>query len=259
MHIDDANLLNLTRLWKRYGAKSVYMPSAEGFYLNNSWPFRAWYEDQDDTARFHLPHAVHYSEWLTMLPASAVIPLWSPRTQKQIGAFDKLAKQLLLRDWSCSTKQVAMYLDIHQQQKERSKLHSAQSSFQMTVVTCQADVKRWIDIASNAFAYAIAPEVIDALPNDKDMTLLLGWLDGQAVATVLLFKTGETIGVHQMGVKQNAQGKGIAKQVMHTVIQTCSAWQAKYIVLQASKAGLPLYEKLGFKHQFPIQLYKKVT
>lgn len=76
--------------------------------------------------------------------------------------------------------------------------------------------------------------------------------DSQPVATGLLFKTGAVVGIHQIGVPAEHQGRGYATQMMRILIQYADQWQADSVVLQASTAGRPVYQKLGFVEQFLI-------
>ncbi|MDU0352676.1 hypothetical protein RS130_00990 [Paraglaciecola aquimarina] len=45
---------------------------------------------------------------------------------------------------------------------------------------------------------------------------------------------------------------------MLALIQLSSDWGNKYMVLQASELGLPLYKNLGFISQFTIRNYQKI-
>ncbi len=72
------------------------------------------------------------------------------------------------------------------------------------------------------------------------------------------YKTGDTIGIHQVGVKPCFQGQGIARHLMAALLMRCQNWQAKRAVLQASSAGLPLYQSLGFNSQFIIKSYQQI-
>lgn len=119
------------------------------------------------------------------------------------------------------------------------------------------DITLWIDIVSEAFGYSIDHVVIDKLSNEQDMQILMTHYNDQAIATAILYKTGDIIGIHQVGVKQDFQSKGFARVFMQEIIATCLLWQGKIIVLQASQAGKPLYESLGFKQQFLIKSYQQ--
>lgn len=72
-----------------------------------------------------------------------------------------------------------------------------------------------------------------------------------------MYKTGDVIGVHLIGVPAEYRGKGIARAIMNYVIQLSIEIGSQYLTLQASSAGEPLYRSLGFKEQFLIKNYRR--
>ncbi|GAA3526476.1 hypothetical protein GCM10022394_01980 [Zobellella aerophila] len=77
------------------------------------------------------------------------------------------------------------------------------------------------------------------------------------MATALLNKTGEVIGVHQVGVPPEHRGKGIANGLMQRLIAACQDWGDRHITLQASGAGEDLYRRQGFEPRFRIKSYRR--
>lgn len=100
------------------------------------------------------------------------------------------------------------------------------------------------------------PEV-DVVADDPDVKILLLKKQGQAAVTALVYRTGSVVGVHLVGVKVEYRGQGIARELMHYVIQLSLDLGAHYITLQASAAGEPLYRQLGFVEQFLINNYQR--
>ncbi|MBC3767301.1 GNAT family N-acetyltransferase [Neptunicella marina] len=82
--------------------------------------------------------------------------------------------------------------------------------------------------------------------------MFIAYQNKKAVASVLLFRTANTLGVHQMGVIPECRGQGIAQQLMGFVIDFARLQGLKYIDLQASSMGRSLYQKLGFKQYYSI-------
>ncbi|HTF97185.1 MAG TPA: GNAT family N-acetyltransferase [Cellvibrio sp.] len=70
-------------------------------------------------------------------------------------------------------------------------------------------------------------------------------------------KPATSSGLTLIGVRENFRGQGIAKNIMQQVIQVSIAMGGKYLTLQASAAGEPLYRNLGFTPQFLIRNYRK--
>lgn len=257
MHINEANLANLTGLWKKYGSSpSSSLPLV---YSNLRWPYRAWVEWSGEKLTTGMYNPAHDLACLVDLPDTAILPVWRISNDSELGATtfldpQDIEKQLLKNNWRCSFKQLAMYLEL---QTTVSYLPLPRQGFVMTRLSSLHDVKTWVDIGSDAFNYTIDRAVIDVLLGDDDIQLLLGWQDELPVCCALLFKTGEFIGIHQVGVKRGFQGQGIARYLMLYLLDKCIQWQGKYAVLQASHQGQSLYESLGFKAQFHIKNYQK--
>jgi GNAT superfamily N-acetyltransferase len=257
MHIDEANLSNLTQLWHKYGSQRLKTTTLPFLQANIHWPHRCWidWKARPDNDAAQRQGDINDNSWVENIPESTVFPLWrTMSTDNNLPAskFEpQVIEQLLLdKHWYCAFEQTAMYLALADDIKH---LPQTRPGFKVKPVDTLEDINVWTDIASEAFAYQIDLSVIQQLVNDEDIQLLLGWENDQAIASGLLYKTGDNIGVHQVGVKQVFQGKGFAKCFMLDIITICAQWQGKYIVLQASQAGKPLYEKLGFKSQFLIK------
>jgi len=262
MHIDEANLQNLTQLWHKYGSKPVNVARLPLLQTNTHWPHRCWidWRAQQNEGLEHLQGLITDNMWEESLPKSTFFSLWprmsvSNHMHASKYAQHNIEKILIDKHWHCAFEQTAMYLALHHETKYLSQ---ARSGFKVKPVATLNDIKQWVDISSKAFDYSIDLSVIQPLVNDTDIQLLIGWEKDQAIACGLLYKTDDIIGVHQIGVKPASQGKGFAKSFMLDLIAVCEQWQGKFVVLQASQAGKPLYDSLGFKSQFLIKNFQRV-
>lgn len=114
------------------------------------------------------------------------------------------------------------------------------------VLRSKADLHAWALACSQAFAYDIDEHALTALLENPSATLFSYKENNEIVGTAIAFQTDEVMGVHQVGVLPHYQGRGIAKALMQYLIDFSKQKGAQLITLQASKAGLPLYEKMGF-------------
>ena len=253
MHIDEANLTNLTGLWKKYGSQPINEDTRPLLHASKRWPHRCWLDMNTDGLSHTIPNHASDITWLDKVPESAVIPVWPMIGTKEYRDTTPLERKLIEKKWSCAFEQTAMYLDL------KNDVYSSptRQGFEVRLVRTPEDIKAWVDIGSEAFAYHIEYSVIENLYTDKDIKILLGWQDGRPVAAALLYKTGNIIGIHQVGVKKDFQGQGIAKCFMQYIIEICALWQGKHLVLQASQSGWPLYESLEFRVQFFIKNYQR--
>ncbi len=260
MHIDQANLHNLKSLWTKYGSQALNIKletaetNASDKYVNTHWPHRCWSNS---------PLQSQDMAWLKELPETSIFPLLPMHSDEKskVHASVELSliqKELTNNNWHCMLEQTAMFLSLdngfYAPLSERSEQHAG---FTIKKVQTPQDITLWLDIVNQAFGYSIHRIVIEKLIYDQDMQILMAYQDDQAIASAILYKTDDVIGIHQVGVKKGFQGKGFARVFMNKIINASLLWQGKHIVLQASKAGKPLYESLGFTSQFLIKSYQK--
>jgi len=257
MHIDQANIFNLKSLWGKYGSKiqninkgNVKLEQPK-LHINDLWPYRCWF---DDTI------ASHDFSWLSNMPKTTIFPIWPIHNEKknndQISTeFELIEKKLQKNHWHCILEQTAMFLALSKDTDEYCV--EPRMGFTIKRVKTSQDIILWLNIVSEAFGYSIEREVIEKLIDEPDMQILMAYQNDQAIASAILYKTSDIIGIHQVGVKQDYQGKGFARTFMKEIIAACHLWQGKDIVLQASSSGRPLYEQLGFKAQFLIKSYQR--
>ena len=264
---DQANIENLTGLWREMGCSLVGSlhsslfssldPSANPatfasldssaipttFQISKSWPNRCWL---DWGANWDL---ASFSESLAELPQRATIPLWLLEQVDQ----SEFKKALTDRGFSLLLTQTAMYLDL-----KKPRVVPTESLETQEVATA-SDIENWTEVASRSFGYAIDKKIVQKIASNGQARLFIAMVGGQVAATALLFKTGDTIGIHQVGVLPDYRGQGLAKALMQSLLETCAHWGGKCVTLQASSAGLGLYQKLGFTGQFRIESYQKPT
>ncbi|WP_340679046.1 GNAT family N-acetyltransferase [Paraglaciecola sp.] len=260
MHVNEANITNLIALWKIYGSRPISGSTLPLVYANATWPYRCWASWNEEEITAGIPKQSDDFAWLNKVPNTAILPVWQlTKVNEHVFAAQYepllIEQQLLDNNWRCTFEQLAMYMDLR---VSSSYLPQSRSGFTVTYAHSFDEIKTWVEIGSEAFGYAIDRSVIENLLDDENIQLLLGWQEDRAVCCALLYKTGDIIGVHQVGVKHAFQGQGIARCFMQHIIESCALWQGKYIVLQASQSGQPLYESLGFKAQFKIKNYQKV-
>ncbi len=255
MHIDRANLNNLTQLWQHYGSQLLYNDDQLRLNENISWPNRVWADMTTPVSISNLKQVVNTA------PSTALFPLW-PTITKDGSAATQAAVDALVHqspDWQLAMQHTAMALELNKQQLINTHT-TTRYPIHIKRLRDNSDIAAWVATGSKAFNYTIDVNVITPLLAREDTQILLAYNEHfQPVATGLLLKTDDVVGIHQIGVPAEYQGKGYATQMMHFLIQCAKKWQADYAVLQASKSGRPVYQKLGFVDQFLItylQRYK---
>ncbi|MCU4675384.1 GNAT family N-acetyltransferase [Catenovulum sp. 2E275] len=107
-------------------------------------------------------------------------------------------------------------------------------------------IQNWVDTCSKAFGYQIDIVAIKNLLNNPNARLFAYLDKGFIAGTAISYQTGDVLGLHQVGVHPNYQGMGIAKKMMSHILAELKLPDIKQVSLQASKAGLKLYQQLGF-------------
>lgn len=273
MNINEANLKNLTGLWKKYGALPFATNQNITVNCHSLWPLRCWPEGEkntDDDLSFFLDH----------IPDTAMVPVFLmnlSEMQAPLSGYSLFAessqqqiqKRLQARGWQCVLKQTAMYLplpgSISRQASALEPPLASQclkslnvKSLSVKSIETPEDIRQWVTVCSEGFGYSMDLSVIEKIAADQNIRLFSGIYENQVAATALIFKTGDFVGVHQLSVNQAFRGKGIARHFMEYLLWFAeSQWQASAVVLQSSEAGLALYERLGFIKQFVIQSYQR--
>ncbi len=94
----------------------------------------------------------------------------------------------------------------------------------------------------DVFARMLTPQLLDA----PGMTAYLAERDGIPVAAAFGVLHARHIGVFNVGTPPIFRGRGYARLIVEQVMRDGFAAGAESAYLQASKAGFPLYESMGF-------------
>ncbi len=252
MHIDFANLNNLTALWQRYQARSESTADGLQMFHNVQWPHKHWVEpsatiDATDDAWLatQVPDADAFACWPTFDASGSVA----------INA-DTLRDRLLSTgDWQPRLTHTAMALNLDEYQANIASKPRHRAGVE---TMDESSLEAWCETGSQAFGYTIDRDIVRTLIDDSDCNFLLARNNaGDAVATGMLFCTGAFAGIHQIGVPAEYQGQGFASVMMRALLQLALDKRARHAVLQASAAGKPVYEKLGFEGLFDIHYLQR--
>lgn len=77
--------------------------------------------------------------------------------------------------------------------------------------------------------------------------MYMGKLNGEAVATNMLFNGGGVAGVYAVATVPSARGQGIGAAITLKPLLEARALGYRYGVLFSTEMGLPVYERIGFK------------
>ena len=80
-------------------------------------------------------------------------------------------------------------------------------------------------------------------------------MNGKPVSTSLLVVNKGIAGIYCVATLQEARGRGIGTALTRESMLLAKDLGNEFVVLQSSKMGLPVYEKLGFKECCKIRAY----
>lgn len=83
----------------------------------------------------------------------------------------------------------------------------------------------------------------------------LGTLNGQPVATSLLFITGGAAGIYWIGTVPESRGLGVGTQMTTRPLMDARIAGLNIATLQATEMGEPVYRRIGFKECFRFDVY----
>jgi GNAT superfamily N-acetyltransferase len=133
------------------------------------------------------------------------------------------------------------------------KVYKDQGVISLRKVGGQEEISSWCRAFKASFGYAIDESTLERThPFIPYYSLLF---NGHVGGTLMLYVTGDILGVHSLGVIPQLRGKGIARHAMHSTLNLAAELGAKAVTLQASEMALPLYEQLGFLKQFAMKNY----
>lgn len=95
---------------------------------------------------------------------------------------------------------------------------------------------------------------IDA-PSYCEQQRYIGYLDGQPVASTAMVTDAGVAGIYAVATIPEARKRGIGKYLTQMPLLEARERGYRVGILQASSAGYPIYQRLGFKDVFKYQLY----
>ncbi|MEP1444580.1 MAG: GNAT family N-acetyltransferase [Paraglaciecola sp.] len=209
------NLNNLNLFWQALNTQEQ-----DGLFTHTSWPNKQWRAD------FSLPSHV-------ALPAGKV--------------FSTVSAQHVLEGSKFSIQGQLVVMNLSIDKEAITQKPNSQAPQQIITLTHEDDASDWASACGLAFGYDIDARVIQGLLEDPNARVLAYIIDNKIAGTAISYCTGDTLGVHQVGTVPSYRKMGVAAALMDYLIHQAQLDGIDSMSLQASQAGINLYEKLGFK------------
>ncbi len=239
----DVNIANLTGLWSAIGkAGGGVVGEAQGVRYSGiagaAWPNRVWFLGDVDAAGLEAVKGFMYGSEIEY-----TLPIWE---LDRSGVFDRVAGA----GFEFAFGQVGMSLDL----VKGYAGGDVSEGLSLEEVDNAEKAELWADSFEGAFGYRIDGRLVSL--GVEGLRCLNVYFEGVVAGTVMLYVSGEVLGIHAMGVLPSVRGKGVGGELMKAVLNESVAAGLHYAVLQASDMGKGLYLKLGFEEQFLMRNYR---
>ena len=116
------------------------------------------------------------------------------------------------------------------------------------------EISLWCKAFKQAFNYSISEPTLEKTKNTIPYFLVYDNKD--LVGTIILYITGNTAGVHSLGIIPEMRKKGYATEIMYRVLNRSIKENAKTATLQASEMAKNMYLGMGFSTDFIMHNYQ---
>jgi GNAT superfamily N-acetyltransferase len=111
----------------------------------------------------------------------------------------------------------------------------------------ELELREWVKVGSQGFGYDIDIASIKSAFLDNRSSFYFIKHNNDILGTVMAWRVGKDVGIHQMTVLPQGRGKGLATKALIQLERHARLKKAHTMSLQASKKGLSIYKKIGFK------------
>lgn len=239
MDLIDANINNLTTLWKTGGKLAGFYNEYKRYSLSISetgeWPNRLWFNEALEEPLIKTIQ----KKWNL---SKVSVPIWGENMEQK-------ASILKSAGFKERHSQVAM---------SRSLMQVAVPSERvvMSQVKSEPEAAIWSKLFEEAFGYEISANTVSRTMDF--IAYFIGEHHGIPIGTVMLFMDKQGVaGIHSIGILPAQRRKGFAEEILIHILHAAKLAGASYATLQASEMGMGLYAKMGFQKDFQIKTYFK--
>ncbi|NWF69129.1 MAG: GNAT family N-acetyltransferase [Chloroflexi bacterium] len=135
-------------------------------------------------------------------------------------------------------------------------------AFEIAAVDNSHRLRQWVELAARA--NDIDPDQIHniyELENARGLSgagvapRYLGLLNGEAVACAQVWLAAGVAGIYNIATLESARGRGLGRAMTLKACHEGRAAGYHVAILQASRMGYPLYQKMGFRRVCDLRLY----
>lgn len=226
------NYMNLLDLWRCYGAVEK-----DGLWFSKGWPYRVWHDSLDHKLTFQTLSGIQLNENQQVVTLQKT-NLVCTKNENELRADANLTLMHL------SISQATIPLVPH-------------SRLELLNRDDIAGIRAFMHLCSEGFGYSLELASLCRAAKQKGVKLGFLQVNNERVATILLFRQGQSLGVFQLTVPPKYRGKKYATHIMLHTINWAKKQGLSAITLQASEMGLALYQRLGFESSGAITFWRQ--
>lgn len=128
-------------------------------------------------------------------------------------------------------------------------------SYTIKRVTNSEQLSHWIRINETELIKGQMDErLFSSILTDENIHLFLGYENEIPVSTSLIFIQNKESGLYFIATDSKHRGKGFGKAITHHALVNAKSKGCSFMNLEATDAGVPVYEKVGFTNFGPVSL-----
>jgi GNAT superfamily N-acetyltransferase len=112
-------------------------------------------------------------------------------------------------------------------------------------------------MVDSGLPHAVALSAFAAPAPESDMAMFVAYLDGELVGTSVAVRTGSVAGIYTVGTVASARGRGVGSATTWAAVEQARLWGCTVVVLQSSRLGLHVYERMGFRSVVEYAVYSR--
>jgi GNAT superfamily N-acetyltransferase len=235
----EKSIDNLTAVWEIVGNAFHVLESRD--FLKRcqigsaEWPNRMWF-----STKVNKEILSRASQVIKNIPVLPTLSYWSDFQNKE---GDLLFEAF---GFKIKSQQIGMSLAHLQKINHHNRITLAK-------ISTEKQAAEWEVIYPMSFGYKIPAAIINKT-NHLINYYLVHYADS-IIGTVFTYQSGNTLGIHGLGIVPEFRKQGFAEEVMANLINEAIDENISLITLQSSPMGKAIYLRMGFSEDFVMTNY----
>jgi hypothetical protein len=234
----EKNIKNLISLWEIVGNSFQTVSSKNSIHHcyvpNSEWPNRIWFDQEV------IPQMIKTAKEITQnSPINLTLSHWSDFANEHQAAFEQIG-------FVKKSEQIGMSMPLQEKLVVTNRIR-------LEKITNEKQAASWTKLYPQSFGYEISAEILTKTYDTISYYSI--HFEEQPIGTVFTHTTGNTIGIHGLGIIPMYRKQGLAEEAMLHLLNQAIDQGIAFATLQSSRMGKNVYLKIGFSEDFLITNY----